>query len=84
MKRVRKLTPRLLKKIINEEKRKLNRLKTKRRRRTKLTETKKRSKTSTDIKKLRILKARQKKLINEFKKTFMQRKKIKKRLIKGL
>ena len=81
MKKVRKLTPSILKRIISEEKRKLRSSKSKRK---KLTESKKKTTTASDIKKLKMLKARQRRLINEFKKAFIERKKIKKRLIKGL
>lgn len=82
MRKIRKLTPGLLKRIINEEKQKLS----KTRKRKKPTSRKKirESKNSSDLKKIRVIKRKQRLLINEIKKTIKQKKLIKKRLLRRL
>jgi hypothetical protein len=77
-KKIKKLTPAMLKKIIAEEKQKLNNKKIQKR--------KVKSKTTalTEVKALELIKAKQRKLINEIKRLFIIRKKIKNKLINRL
>jgi hypothetical protein len=78
-KRIRKLTPLLLKRIIKEEKQKLARKKSK-----KVTKHKKVSSTSLEIKMLNESRKKQVELVRKFKELYMLRKKLKRKLIKRL
>ena len=82
MRNVRKLTPGLLKRIINEEKQKIARQNKKRKPKSK--KVLKERKNAADLKKIKAIKRKQKLLINEIKKTIMQKKLIKKRLLRRL
>jgi len=77
-KRIKKLTPTLLKRIIKEEKDKL--LKNSGNAPNK-TKQKKSSSRLSEIKKIRLIKNRQRKLIREFKMLNKQRKRLKKSLL---
>lgn len=84
-KRIRKLTPLLLKKIINEEKQKLNVVeKKKSKSKPKPKPKPKAKKKLSEVAKLRLMKKRQIALFNEIKKIQLARKKIKKALIERL
>ena len=78
--RIRRLTPNMLKKIINEERQKLRKVKTKSRRR----KAKVSSVVKSDIKFLQESKKEQRKLVLRFKKLFRKRQKAKKNLIERL
>lgn len=72
---IRKLTPRLLKRIINEEKRKLNK---------KPVVKKNKKRKLSEVKKLKLIRKKQLALLKEVKKLHLARKRIKKNLIKRL
>ena len=76
-KRIRKLTPSILKRIINEEKVKLNKKPVRKK-------VSKKSKSLSEIAKLKLMKKKQIALLNEIKKLHIARKKIKKSLISRL
>ena len=80
---IRKLTPSILKRIINEEKKKLA---LKKRKDVKSSKKRKSKKINEEksVKKLKLIKKRQAILLNEIKKLHFARKKIKKQLIKSL
>ena len=78
--RIRRLTPNMLKKIINEERQKLRKAQAKSRRR----KAKVSSAVKSDIKFLQESKKEQRKLVLRFKKLFRQRQKAKKNLIERL
>ena len=84
MKKVRRLTPSLLKRIISEEKQKLARSQKRKKTSRKRIRENKSNSSSSDLKKIKAIKRRQKMLINEIKKTIRQKKIIKKRLIRRL
>lgn len=80
---IRKLTPRILKRIISEEKIKLESKK----RKAKISPKKNKAKKINEeksVKQLKLMKKRQAILLNEIKKLHLARKKIKKQLIKSL
>ena len=78
--KIRKLTPLILKKIILEEKRNVRKML---KRKNKKTSSKKNS-AKLEIKYLNETKKRQRKLVREFKKLYIIRQKLKKNLIKRL
>jgi len=71
---IRKLTPRLLKRIINEEKRKISNA----------PKTNKKKKKISEVKKLKLMRKKQLALLAEIKRLHLARKKIKKNLLKRL
>ena len=71
---IRKLTPRLLKRIINEEKRKISNV----------PKTNKKKKKISEVKKLKLMRKKQLALLAEIKRLHLARKKIKKNLLKRL
>lgn len=80
--RIRRLTPNMLKKIINEERQALKKLY--RKKSSQKSTTKKTSELQKNIKFLKESKEEQKKLVLRFKKLFIQRQKAKKNLIERL
>jgi len=81
MNRVKKLTPELLKRIINEEKQKLKNAGLKSKKRKKISEQKS---INSDVVKLKKLKATQVKLVKALKKLHEQRKRLKRNLTRRL
>lgn len=79
-KKIRKLTPAILKKIILEEKRNVRKLL----KRKKQAKRNKKSSAQLEIKYLNETKERQRKLVREFRKLYLVRQKLKKNLIKRL
>ncbi len=82
MRKAKKLTPELLKKIIAEEKNKLKKLKILKEKKSQ--PIRRPNSVKNDISNLRILREQQKKIVNAFKLIYRKRQKIKKNLIKRL